>query len=310
MKFAMIPALLALPFAAAAESDAVDVALCQQLVDQVTALASQSITVAEVRTEGRACVFEGLVVDMPGTYEPDFHIARAVVAGQGFTELLAEQRPLWAVSAQIDGLRIVPQTGDPFFDYMMQVQQARNGIEFDLSITWDSLKRQVRMEQLEVDFPGENALFVRFVADNVDLSSRAALETSLTAMAVTEMDIEVTSNGLFEGYAFPALAGVLLGSAEDPEAEVQALKALALSGLAVLPDDLVDAASREALAQLVRDMPNPGGTLALRLRAEPGIGALRFAPVWLRGVPRSLAEAEPMLVGVTLDASYDRVPIE
>jgi hypothetical protein len=51
-------------------------------------------------------------------------------------------------------------------------------------------------------------------------------------------------------------------------------------------------------------MPNPAGRLTVRLRSEAGLGPVRLLGPVMTGMPQGLAEAVPLLQGVTLDIGW------
>jgi hypothetical protein len=298
------------PIAAIAQSDPMDADLCGRLVAHIQTMSPMAIQVEGHQVEELACVATGVVVDFPGNYEPDIRLRRVAITGQGFERHLDDLTPLQAVTVDIDDLQMLPQTGDPTFDYMLEVQQARNLIDVDISVVWDPETLVLTLEQFDIDFPYDNAVSATMQVANVDLSSLGALELSLGGMAVTEATLEVTSNGLFENYGATMLIPLVLSGTMEPEAEVEAMKASAVAVIAKLPSAFFVGDTPEALAAIVADMPTPGGTVDLRLTAEPGLGALRFGSVWLGTAPQSLADFWTYLHGVEVDVTYERVPIE
>lgn len=65
---------------------------------------------------------------------------------------------------------------------------------------------------------------------------------------------------------------------------------------ATVPDD-----SKAALVALIDTLPNPWGELEVSLRSAAGIGPARLVPWVMTGIPRTVAEAAPVLDGVRLD---------
>lgn len=302
-------ALAIVPSVALAEFDDLSQAQCEAMLGFV-ANNLGSETGGDVVAEQGSCVVTGFATDAVDAQRIMLTADRIVLSATGAEPLLAGRAPLEAVRLQVSGIRIQPYTGFAEMDYLFSIQQVRNVIDADVSVSWDPETGLLEMDMFEVRFPYDQRLFASFVAENADLSSFAALEASLMQLEMTDMRLEATTYGLFEAYAAPVLINGLLAGSDDPEAEMQRIKAQGIAALQALPEDLWTEGSRAALEALVQDMPMPNGSIALQVTAEPGIGMGRAAPFALLGAPESVEDLRPVLGGITIDATYDRVPLE
>lgn len=112
------------------------------------------------------------------------------------------------------------------------------------------------------------------------------------------------THGLFEDYLLMALGSALLPPEGDREAAVRGVRADLSERIDDLPSKSVSKNSKAALRAMVAELPNPSGTLALSLRADPGIGPARVAGYAVTGVPELPADLWPLFQGVTLDVVW------
>lgn len=240
-------------------------------------------------------------------YTPDVYVDRLRLRGAAVGWFLLGETgpsPVVDLDAQVEGLRLVPQMGDPQMDYLYLVQSNAWPIRAELSIGWEPERKLVTLSKLAVDFPGENALAVTARVANVDLASASAIQMSASGFAVMDATLDVTSKGLFESYLLMSLGPVLLPREGDMAAAVEGLQAQAVAGIAELPEAAFPADTKAALTALVQELPNPSGRLTASFRAPAGFGPARLAAFAAFGVPTTLAEAAPLFQGITLEASW------
>jgi hypothetical protein len=266
-----------------------------------------NVSAPSVAQEGDWCVVETPVLDMDGPYVPDWHMDRLRLRGSALGWIADGSSLPEGLEVAVEGLRLVVQTGDARMDWLFAAQSRPNAIHADLSLAWDPVQRALRLEGLTVDFPGENLLEASALVAGVDLSSTGSLQMSATAFAVTEADLRITMNGLFEWYALMALGPVVLPPDGDMDAAFKGLQRDITAALAELPGTTFSDSSKAAMAALVADLPNPLGVLTLSLRAEPGLGPTRVAGFAATGGPDSLAEAAPLFDGVAVDVGWTPV---
>lgn len=283
--------------------------LCGQVWARVAEGLSPSGTVRQeaVAQEGDWCVVGGPVLDLDGQYLPDWHMDRLRFRGSALPWLVDGSVLPEGLEVAVEGLRLAVQTGNAQFDWLHAAQARANTIRAEASLAWDPAARVLRLEGLSVDFPGANALDLRATVAGVDLSSTGAIQMSATGFALTGADLRIETHGLFEGYLLMPLGAALLPYEGYMDAAAERLRAGLLALVADLPEASVPPASKAALAALVGELPNPAGVLELSLRADPGLGPVRFGGYALTGMPATLAEAAPLFRGVSLDASWTHV---
>lgn len=280
------------------------------LCGAVWARATEGLTVfgalraGAVGQDGDWCVAEAVVLDLQGQYLPDWHMDRLRFRGSALGWLAEGMGLPEGLEVAVDGLHFVIQTGQAQTDWLLAAQARAQKIRAEAALSWDAGARVLRLEGLSVDFPGENLVDASAVVTGVDLSSTGALQMSAGSFALTEAELRVRSHGLFEAYLLMALGTALLPPEGDMEAAAEALRTDLRAAVAGLPDAMVGAGSRAALAALVGELPNPSGELTLSLRAEPGLGPARLAGPALTGMPASLADVAPLVQGVTVEVGW------
>jgi hypothetical protein len=256
--------------------------------------------------DGDACLFADLSVVTSG-YAPDIFIDELRLRGDLLGLVLLSEVPeadAATFGLQVVGLRMVPQIGDPVMDYIYHAQWQRFAIGVQMEARVSAADKILELQQLSVDFPLDNQVSLSARVSNVDLSSQAALQMSLTSFAVTEAELRVTSHGLFETYVLAVLAPLLLSADGDMPAEEERLRAAAIAALTGLPEASFSPESKDAMARLLQELPNPDGTLTVRMAAEAGFGPARLMAYALTGLPTTLEAAAPLFQGVTLDIDW------
>jgi hypothetical protein len=302
--------LLAAPGAAQAEFLSSDT--CRASWDRLQAVVPATTgsvkTASQVWLRAGFCSLDGVEIAPEGQYQPGFRIAKVSWRAEGLQAFLDTGKPPQSLDLKIEDLRITIKTGNGVMDYLMRAQNDRNGIDADLSLHWEAGDKRLVLDRLDVDFPGANAIRATASVDRVDLSSQSAAQVSLGAMGLTDLSVEVTSNGLFESYVLMPLGTVILGQAADPEAALKAFVTKAQAFVLTLPDVTFPGPTKQAITALLADMPNPAGNFGLTLHAPGGIGAARFARYAVTGLPTSADAMGPLFDGVTVTATYLPTP--
>ncbi len=251
------------------------------------------------------CQFTDIVFVTNGL-APDIAIDVLRLKGDAFGYFTLDEAldPDLDLALQADGLRMVVQMDQPQMDWLYQAQSRAHPIRLDLALDWDMAGKVVTLSQLDVDFPGVNALSATARVAQVDLTSTATMEMSLAGFALTDATLDITTHGLFESYLLIALGGFLLPYEGDIDAAAERLRADGLELVATLPEPAFPPGTRTALADLINELPNPEGTLELDFSATPGFGPARFAGFAMSGMPETMAEAASLFQGILLTAAW------
>lgn len=290
----------------AAPAGAEEAGPCRSLWDRLSAALSESFPVSgTVTADAQGCVVADVRLDYPGDYTPDWVADELRLSGGALGWLAGDAAAVPdRLEVLVRGLRFELRSGMALTDYVFAAQARANTIDADLALAWDPAARMLAIERLAVDFPGQNELHLTAQVTGLDLSSPGAAQMSLASAALREADLVVRTHGLFEGLLLNALATALLPLEGNMEAEVAALKAQATAAVAALPEASFPGESRAALAALIAELPNPKGRLTLAFRADPGLGATRFAGYAPGGAPDTLEAAAPLLDGVTVEIGW------
>ena len=295
--------LLAAGLGLAAPVQAQDVcaAVWDRLVSGVSLVAPVTGT---MRAEGADCLAEAVEIGIPGSLLPVAVIERLRLSGGALGWIAGNSAAPDRLEITVEGLSFQLRTGMADMDYVYAAQARANPIRVTAALEWQAGAKRLLLDRLDVDLPGDNATTLTAVVERVDLSSKAAMQMSLTGAALHSADLTVRTHGLFETYLLPVLGNGLLPHEGDVEAEVARLKAQATEIVLGLPEAQFPGGTRAALAALIAELPNPAGTLTLAFRADPGFGAARFAGYAGKPLPATLAEAAPLLDGVTVEIGW------
>lgn len=296
--------LLALALATPVEAQ--DLALCEAVWARAMTLAGEVTVTGAVRLEGDWCLAQGLRVDVPGEYAPDWRADRLRFRGGALGWMLDGSGIPDRLEVSVEGMSFAVQTGQPQTDYLFAAQSRAYPIQGDLALAWDPAGRTLAVERLEIDFPGANRVVLTATAKGVDLSSMGAAQMSATGFAVTEADLTVQTHGLFESYLLMALGSMFLPLDGDMMAAADGLRTQMISAAIQLPEASFPAESKDALLELIMLLPNPSGTLSVSMRAESGVGPARLMGFAMTGVPDTLDGIAPVLDGVRFDIGWTR----
>jgi hypothetical protein len=261
--------------------------------------------------DGDWCVFEDVVLDLPGQYVPDWHAERLRLKGgflpwltgllvSGSTGGILPDR----LEVEVEDLRLVVQIDDAQMNWLFAAQARSNTIDGEIALAWDAQGRALSIETLRLDFPGDNQVVLSARASGVDLSSTGAIQMSATSFAVTEADVMVQTHGLFEWYALMPLGPIVLPREGNMEAAAAGIRASLTGGVAELPESTFSAKTKANLTALIAELPNPAGTLTWSLRSETGFGPTRVMGFAMTGVPMTIAGLAPLFEGVTIDIGW------
>jgi hypothetical protein len=210
---------------------------------------------------------------------------------------------------EFEGARMGIVTGEPGYDWIVDTQTVPTRFRGDLAVVWDPSRAELDA-RLDLDFQGDNAIWIEATVDQTDLSSIAALQGTLGRAGLTRLWGEVTTQGLFEGFALPALAPVLLDGTADPDLVVEANRILAAQAIRDLPPAIFSNPTKADLLELLAELPNPSGILTFEVGAEegPGLGLPRFSRFLISGLPDSPEGLWAALDGITVTADWTPLP--
>lgn len=220
-------------------------------------------------------------------------------------EELAQGRLPDAVRIRFADVRMEPWIpNNPVMAYLVKIQtRASDGVAGTASYSWSSDTNEL-MVDADIDFPGDNRLVLHQRSRGLYLPNLLKSDMAAVTMRLYELSAEIETNGLFEAYLVMPLGMALLDERYDPEEQLERLKEQAKDMFAKLPDQVVPAASRQALAAMVTTMPNPKGTLTLDFTAENGLGMAEIVPI-TQAKPDDPAAALGRLKGVALHAGWE-----
>ena len=277
--------------------------LCNRSVAALASMAETAagdVPPANVDTAGW-CVIEGAIlpIDSATTLKLDRLRWRA----GDLARFVNDGLPPRSLEVEARGIHVVPQTGDPVFDYLLGVQMAQGGIDLSAGLRWDGVQRTLMVDQLSVDLGDAGSVAVSARVDGVDLTDRGTIQTSAGSAGLRTLSLTATFAGWFEAYALLPLGTNLLDSAGPPPAEQVAALIRITTGLVnALPGTTVNASSKAALIAFLETLPTPRGQLRVQVAAEPGLGAARLAPLVVQGAGADILDR--LLEGVTISANW------
>jgi hypothetical protein len=276
------------------------------------ALMDLPVTLPEVTLQDGWCRIDGAQIAPDNDYQPNWTADLIRFRGDGLAAVSAGKPPA-TLEVQVRHARLRVKTGEARMDYLMGLQMARSWINMDFAAQYDAKARVLKLDRLNIDFPGNNAFGLTAQVDRIDLNSMGGMQLSVGGAGLTALGITVTSNGLFETYFVMPIGAALLPEVPetiDHAAYIAALVTDIRATVAGLPGTLIDAPSKAALDTLLAEMPHPWGTLTLNATAPAGFGTPRFMGFAMQGVPYTMQDWLPVFNGVAITATYAPSPKE
>jgi hypothetical protein len=270
------------------------------------------LTLPPVTLQDGWCQIDAPLIAPDGDVQPNWTTDLVRFRGVGLGNITTGKPPA-TLDVQVRHAQIRVKTGEARMDYLMGLQMGQNGINMDFAAQYDATMRVLKLDRLNFDFPGNNAVGLTAEVARIDLNSTGGMQLSVGQAGITALGVTVTSNGLFETYFVLPLGAALLPEIPetiDHAAYIATLIADTRATITGLPDTLIDAPSKAALDTLLAEMPHPWGTLTLNATAPAGFGTPRFMGFAMTGVPQTLDKWLPVLNGVTVKATYTPSPKE
>ena len=194
--------------------------------------------------------------------------------------LIEEGLPPRSLEVYGEGLRVIPQSGDAVYDYLLEVQLGDARIDFGGAVRWDGVQNAVVVDEGFVVFDETNRVDVTGRIDGVDLTDQASIQSSLGTAGLENFTVKAEFDGWFEHFlAVPFGVAVLTDSVLPPEQQVGDLQGQAINLIGRIPETVFPDVTRDALSQFITALPKPRGTLQVQLNAEPAIGMERLSPL-------------------------------
>ncbi|MBJ2150511.1 hypothetical protein [Paracoccus sp. IB05] len=304
--------MAALP-GAAQQAGLSDAACAATLKDLVQVLHSNQLDLkATARSlKDGGCAFEAVEIAGGARNAPTFYADTVTIHGSILAWDRKGQMPSSDMLVEATGMRFANKMGDARLDYMLAAQSRVGAMALELRAAWDRSTSEVEISRVDLTFAGDSRILFTARAKNIDLSTPGAAQMAIMGAALTELDLEIRSFGLFEQFLLPVLVMMIPDMEDaDSEAEFAALvseKKLELRrAINQLPDAAFPAPSRAALAALLSDLPGPRGKLVVKFRSASGFGAARFARFALTGLPQTMKELAPLFDGTRFDIDWRR----
>lgn len=169
-----------------------------------------------------------------------------------------------------------------------------------ISYAWDATSRDLDIADLSVSFEDGQGIAVTGKVNGLDLSSPQMMQISAMSAALTNLDLQIKGTDMLTLLA--GIEDIAEGnSASAPSAEeIQDANEL----VDQLPQASFDAASRQALKDLVAALPNPQDGARLTLKSDAGLSAVRLMPVMMAGDASPAQIMDVLFEGATVNVTY------
>ena len=114
-------------------------------------------------------------------------------SGDDLARFATDGLPPTSLRLALTGITLVPDIGDPVFNYLHGIQARGNEIDVSVSIDWDEDDKILNIKALRVDLPFGDFAEVRGTVEGVDLSTSQTIQMSAGSFAMTEATVVVRS---------------------------------------------------------------------------------------------------------------------
>lgn len=259
---------------------------CGQVLEALSTLQGYQATIPPAGPDQGWCVLDGASFrsQMPGW--PDLAADR-----------LRLQQSATEMELDLKGLRAAPRPTDREVDDRVRSLMRLQSADLRLRAVHDPEAGVLSISGLRLDLSGGTTLELDAEIRGADLSL-----ASLALGAVTQASLVWRNDGRLMRPVMDLAGEGLAGSSGT--AAVDAAR-VALAGLVdALPLAAVDDASRKALEEMVRSLPQGRGKLTLAFVSKDGIGATRLAVAALSDDPMSAKALGALFDGATITAAW------
>ena len=141
------------------------------------------------------CLIRGVTLTEIGGDSADVQIGSLYWSADGLAKTIEDGTPPHALSLNAEGVRYVPQINDPVMDYLFSAQAVGQGIDVQLEAAWVEDARQLILDRLVLDFPGDNHIALTGTVDRVNLNSLSAAQLSVGTMGLRKAKLDITTKG-------------------------------------------------------------------------------------------------------------------
>lgn len=168
----------------------------------------------------------------------------------------------------IQGLRILPRTGNAMSDYLTSHYSKPINIELVYDTDPATLTAQLKRFSFDAGDIGRLTLFARFSNfDNTDIDY-TGLGNEMGVLH--ELGLAIEDNGLLASYVLPLLLSGFSYD-EDPRPVLAAQKIAVSTAIRALPESLLSSVSAESLVRFVTAFPLAHGNWTLHFESEKGL---------------------------------------
>ncbi len=232
-----------------------------------------TLSAGTIRVEDGWCVFDEAFFDVRMHLALDYWVERLAVRGAGVDWMAGRTDEPSTLEVRADGIAMLPPWEDnPLMGYVWRVKARRAPMTASLTLEWDGATKLLDIQRLHFDFQGNSALTLAMTARQAPARTADDLNLPAAPFIPTAIDLEVRTHGLFETFLLDTIAFAFLPLDEDPEVTVPALKEKALFWVRTMPETVLDAQSKAAIGALIAELPNPDGTLNLKVGINPDFG--------------------------------------
>lgn len=284
-----------------AAQDRMTQAQCNGSAEALLAMSGSEVALPAISlTETGWCRIEDMII--PIDPRTRLRLAGLEWRGADVARFIDAGLPPRALQVRGEGLAIVPETGDPVMDYMLEVQMSGVNIAFGFDARWDGVQDILQFDEAAIVFDETNRITASALITGIDLTDAATIQTSAGSAGLRDLSITSEFDGWFESYVASILIPTFLESGDvAPRAQVEALKRQAIDFIALVPEEAMPLPAQEALGAFVTSLPYPNGKARLQLSADPSLSAARAVPLAMM--------AQSATVGEVLDAALDGLTI-
>ena len=209
------------------------------------------------------------------------------------------------VDLEVRNLRVQPQSGDPWVDYLLAEQARRQVTNATFDAEWNPASGLFVVCELAIDLPGESAFRLAYRVRGLSPALMAGQVAHMADMEIEELYLEIESHGFFDSLIMGLVSGLYRPEA-SPQETLERFKRELVAAIGVFPDAVFPGASRQALQDLVAAGPFPWGRLEVTLAGGP-VAMDRFLEQGLARDPLAPDVLARVFEGAVFDIRFDPV---
>lgn len=238
---------------------------CTRLVSGFATVETGEQTQIIDRPEG--CTINSFYIRQSGTVR--YKVDKLDIVAPGLLDAYGAGKLPARMEATATGLRMSPDIDDPRYEYLLEIQVRPFDVHF--AYDWNSQTGDLAVKDISMSGEALGRLaFSGLLSGVTDLDFEAMHDGPPSSVTAKQVSVLLENRALFETLIAPMLI-YTMPEGEDPRPHIAAIRQKFIDFIRVLPESIVPAASKTAIADFAGQFPSPKGKWELDISVADGV---------------------------------------